>query len=76
MYRQPNAAAHCNTVHVCDVGFGICSDEMIELVFEFEVGLARSLAFGARGILFDKSCDVTAGAERFRASTTDYYYTG
>lgn len=49
---------------------------MIELVFEFEVGLARSLAFGARGTLFDKSCDVTAGAERFRASTTDYYYTG
>lgn len=76
MHRQPYTATHCNTVHVCDVGFGICSYEVIELVFEFEVGLTRSLAFGARGILFDESCNVTAGTERFRASTTDYYYTG
>ena len=49
---------------------------MIELVFELKVGLTRSLPFGARSVLFGKGCDVTAGAEGFRASTTDYYYTG
>ena len=49
---------------------------MIELVFELEVGLTRSLAFGTRGVLFGEDCDVTAGAEGFRASTTDYNYVG
>ena len=49
---------------------------MIELVFELEVGLTCSSAFGARDVLFGESCDVAAGTEGFRASTTDYYYTG
>ena len=49
---------------------------MIELVFEFEIGLTRSVTFGARGILFGESCDVTTGAEGFGAGTADYDYTG
>lgn len=49
---------------------------MIELVFELEVSLTRSLAFGARIVLFGESCDVATGTEGFRASTADYYYTG
>ncbi len=48
---------------------------MVELVFESEVGLTRSLTFGTGAVLFGESCDVTASAEGFRPSAADYYYT-
>ncbi len=49
---------------------------MVELVFDSEVGLTRSLTFGTGGVLFGESCDVTTGAKGFGPGAADYYYTG
>ena len=49
---------------------------MIELVFELEVGLTGSTAFGTGFVLLSEDCDITAGAESSGASTTDYYDIG
>ena len=63
MDRETDAAAHGYAVHVGDVGFGVCGDEVVELVFELEVGFRGGDSFGTGGNLLRKRCDVAAGAE-------------
>ncbi len=76
MHGEADAAAHGDAVHVCDVGFWVGGDEVVELVFELEVGCRGGDAGGAGGVLLGEGGDVTAGAEGTGACPGDEDHLG
>jgi hypothetical protein len=71
MNAQPHPAAHCNPVHICDVGFGISRDEVIQLVFKAEVAFGESHAIRVGGDIPDESRNIPPGTKSLFASTGD-----
>ena len=71
VHGEADASAHRDAVHVGNVGLGVGGDEVIELVFEAEVGLGGSAAGGTGGVVEGEGCNVAAGAEGFGARAAD-----
>lgn len=65
MDAESDSSAHCVTVHVCDVGFGIGGNQVVELVFKTKERFRNLQPFSAGKVLYDKGCNITAGAESF-----------
>ena len=63
VHGEANAAAHSDAVHVGDIGFWVGGDDVVELVFEAEVGFGLCYTGGAFGVKLGKRGDVAAGAE-------------
>jgi len=73
VHGEADAAAHGYAVHVGYAGFRIGSYQVVELVFEAEVGLRGGATIWACGVLLRESRNVAAGAEGFGTGAADYY---
>ena len=75
MYGQADTSTHGDAVEVCDIRFGICSDEVIESVFKPKVVLRRVYTgFTVLDNVVREVRNIAAGAEGFGAGTTDDDY--
>ena len=64
VHRQPHPAAHRDPVHVRDVRLRVHGDEVVELVFEPEVGFrGLDACFSGGGVLLRQRRDVPARAK-------------
>lgn len=73
MHTESGATPHCDAIHVSNIGLRICSDEMVQLVFEAKISCRKGLTLGTRGILFSERSNVTTSTKSFRTSSGNNY---
>jgi hypothetical protein len=72
VYREADAAAHCDAVHEGDVGLRVGRDQVVELVFQAKVVGAPLLSLRALLVPFGQLGNVSAGAKGASVALHDY----
>lgn len=69
MDAQPHPTAHRNPVHVCDVGFWVSRDEVIQLVLKAKVVFGEGRAIGFGGDIPDERRNIPPSTKGLFAGT-------